>query len=43
MKEILKKLFEKFGYRVINISSRERDAFEDQVKLISKKQAKNAT
>jgi FkbM family methyltransferase len=38
MKEILKKIFKKFGYQVININVRERDAFKDQVKLITKKQ-----
>ena len=38
MKEILKKIFKKLGYRVINIHSRERDAFEDQASLIKKKQ-----
>lgn len=39
MKEMLKKIIEKFGYRVININSRERDAFTDQVKLVSQKHA----
>lgn len=37
MKEILKKLFRTFGYRVININSRERDAFKDQQKLTTDK------
>jgi FkbM family methyltransferase len=38
MKEILKKIFKKFGYQVININVREREAFKDQAKLITKKQ-----
>jgi len=33
MKEVLKKLFLKFGYKIVNINSTERDAFKDQVKL----------
>ena len=33
MKEVLKKLFLKIGYKIVNINSTERDAFKDQVKL----------
>jgi FkbM family methyltransferase len=39
MKEILKKLFRKLGYKVVNINSTVRDPFKDQVKLITQKQA----
>lgn len=34
MKKTIKKLFNKFGYKVVNINSTERDAYRDQVKLI---------
>jgi FkbM family methyltransferase len=35
MKEVLKKLFKKLGYKVVNLNSYQRDAFKDQVKLIT--------
>ena len=38
MKEILKKLFRKLGYKVVNINSTEREPFKDQAKLITQKQ-----
>jgi len=35
MKEVLKNLFKKLGYRIVNLNSIERDPFKDQVRLIS--------
>lgn len=38
MKEVLRRIFRKLGYKVVNINSTERDAFIDQFNLINKKQ-----
>jgi FkbM family methyltransferase len=34
MKEVVKKLFKKFGYNIVNLNSTERNAFKDQFKII---------
>lgn len=34
MKEVVKKLFKKFGYKIVNLNSTERNAFKDQLKII---------
>jgi len=38
MKKILKEIFKRLGYQVININVRERDPFKDQARLVTKKQ-----